>query len=379
MARNGPTKSELIREEDAAFARFLQQRGTEIQDKFLAGRNRSVVTAAAKEKLFLQQLDSVLSRLENKYQPGKLYQPKKKGPPELALNVNLSDLHYGAALDRREVPLQYGHIEEARRTAAVALWIAEHRDLKTRQQMKLVLNFLGDLIQNQLHDPRDGKPLTEQFAATLHLLIQLITFVSSAGYQEVQVNCTPGNHGRNTARHKDRATNEKWDSIETMIYYSLQKACARLPNVTFNLPYTPFVTYKVFGHNVFLTHGDTVIRPGFPNRAIEVESVRKQVNEINGKRAFEDRYTVFVVGHVHVASCTKLPNGIYFMSNGCLIPTDAYAQSIGIMDTACCQLAFESTPKHPVGFRCEIDVGEAVDKDKALDRIIQPFESLSFP
>lgn len=378
-ANGAPTKGEILKKEDAQFMAFLQERGSDIQDKFLDGRTRNFVNAAAREQFFLDRLESVIGKFEKKYYPGKLWTPKKNVHPELALNVNLSDLHYGAALDGREVPLAYGHTEEARRTAAVALWIAHHRTLKDRQQMKLVLNIIGDIIQNQLHDMRDGDPLTEQFAAAVHLLTQLIVFVSAAGYQDVLVNFTPGNHGRNTARHKDRATNQKWDAIETMIYYAISKAVAHLPNVKVNLPYRPFVTYKVFDHNIFATHGDTVIKPGFPNQSINVADVRKQVNEINAKLTHDDRYKVFIVGHVHVASKTKLPNGVYFLSNGCLIPTDSYAQSIGIMDTSTCQTAFESTPKFPVGYHCEIDVTEAHDKDKALDRIIQPFRSLSLP
>ncbi len=374
-----PTKSELLQDEDAQFTAFLQERGDEIQDRFLASRNRSVVTAAAREQHFLDKLGKVIAGFENKYYPGKVWTPKNPGKPELALNVNLSDLHYGAALDAREVPLAYGHTEEARRTAAVALWIANHRTLKDRQSMKLVLNIIGDIIQNQLHDPRDGDPLTEQFAASVHLLTQLITFVSASGYQDVLVNFTPGNHGRLTSRHKERATNQKWDAIETMIYYAVSKAVQHLPNIKINLPYRPFVTYKVFEHNIFATHGDTVIKPGYPNQSINVADVRKQVNEINAKLTHDERYRVFIVGHVHVASKTKLPNGVYFLSNGCLIPTDAYAQSIGIMDTATCQTAFESTPQFPVGYHCEIDVNEAHDKDKALDKIIQPFKSLSLP
>jgi hypothetical protein len=375
-----PTKSEITRQEDAQFTAFLQERGEDIQEKFLATRNRSVVAAAAREQHFLDKLSVALTSLEGKYQVGAGYKaPKKHVQPELALNVNLSDLHYGAALDVREVPLAYTHIEESRRTAAVALWIAQHRTLADRQKMKLVLNILGDVIQNQLHDLRDGDPLTEQFAAAVHLLTQLIVFVAASGYQEVLVNFTPGNHGRNTARHHGRATNQKWDAIETMIYYAISKAVAHIPNVKVNLPYKPFVTYKVFGHNIFATHGDTVIKPGYPGTTINVADVRKQVNEINAKLTHDDRYKVFIVGHVHTASKTKLPNGVYFLSNGCLIPTDAYAQSIGIMDTATCQTAFESTPAHAVGFHCEIDVNEAHDKDKSLDRIINPFKSLSLP
>lgn len=362
--------------QDEAFQKFLENRGQELQERFLAGRNRNVATNAARENLFLAQLDQTIAKFEGKYFPvGKLYVPKKGSKPQLALSVNLSDLHYGAFLDQREVPLRYSNIEEARRTAQVALWIAEHRTRKERQEMDLVLNMLGDIIQNQLHDARDGQPLTEQFAAAVHLLTQLIVYVSAAGYRKVQVNCTPGNHGRNTARHHGRATNQKWDAIETMVYYAIKKAVSHLKNVEVNIPYTPFFTYNLFGHSIFATHGDTVLRPGYPNQSINVGDIRKQINEINSKLEHHERHRVFIVGHVHTASKTKLPNGVYFMSNGCLIPTDPFAQSIGIVDAATCQTAFESTPLHPVGFHCEIDVDESTDKDKSLDKIVSPFTS----
>lgn len=363
--------------EDTNVLAVLTRRGLEATEKFQQNRTRAMVLAAGKDQWWFERLEAVASKFEKKYFLAKSWAPQKRGSTDLVLNVNLSDLHYGAALDDREVPMRYGHKEESRRTAAVALWIANHRTLAERRNMKLVLNLLGDIIQNQLHDMRDGDPLTEQFAASVHLLTQLIVFVSGAGYQEVLVNCTPGNHGRNTARHRDRATNQKWDAIETMIYYAIAKATAHLPNVKINLPYRPFVTYQAFKHSIFATHGDTVIKPGYPNQTINVGDVRKQVNEINAPLSQDERYKVFIVGHVHVASKTKLPNGVYFLSNGCLIPTDAYAQSIGIMDTATCQTAFESTPQFPVGFHCEIDVGPQHDKDASLDKIITPFSSIS--
>lgn len=370
-----PTQTEQLRQEDAEVTAFLERRGLTIQDRDLANRNRSVVAAAGREIIFSQQLESALSRIQGKFYPGKDFTPKKKGPLELAANLNLSDLHYGAALDRREVPLAYTHVEEARRTAAVAHWIANHRDLKTRQTMDLHLNLLGDIIQGQLHDPRDGAPQAEQVAAAMTLLSQFVAYVSGAGYRNVFVHCTPGNHGRNTARHKERATNQKWDALETQIYCAVKLATQHLPNVKFDIPYTPFVTYKVFDHWVFCTHGDTVLKPGYPNHVINVGDVRKQINEINSQREPDERYNAFVVGHVHVASKTKLAKNTYFMSNGCLIPTDAYAQSIGIVQTPTCQTVFESTPQHVVGYHCEIDVDESADKDKALDKIIQPFTS----
>lgn len=367
-------------DQEAALMAYLRERGQEIQGRAERARASSVTTTAAREVLFLDQLDAVLARrLAGRYAPGKLYQRPKAEVVERVLNVNLSDLHFGAMLDPREVPLRYGHVEEARRLAGVALQVASYKR-HYRKVTKLVLNLLGDIIQNQLHDLRDGAPLAEQVAAALHLLVQLVIFLRQH-YGEIQINCASGNHGRNTARHHDRATNEKWDSIETMLYYALKKAVAHLPDVTVNIPYTPFFTYKVFGTSIFGTHGDTVLKPGYPNRAINVGDVRKQINEINAK--FEDpadKHRVFIVGHVHVASWTKLPNGVMFISNGCLIPTDAYAQSIGITDTACCQTMFESAREGKkvfiVGDRREIDVDESMDRDASLDKVIVPFTSL---
>jgi hypothetical protein len=142
------------------------------------------------------------------------------------------------------------------------------------------------------------------------------------------------------------------------------------------IPKTPYYTYEVFGMQGFMTHGDTVLNPGYPNKSIDVEKVRRQINEINGKLAPDKRYTLFGVGHVHVYSMVRLPNRVTFMSNGCLIPTDSFAQSIGIMDTACCQAIWESVDGHIVGDRREANVDEGVDKDKDLDLIIQPFNGL---
>lgn len=371
------SKAVITREEEAQFAEFLKRRGSDIQDKLVKGHNRSTSNTAARDSLFLDRFEEILSKFEGKYVVGKALPPSKTKVSDKAISVNLSDLHYGAALDKREVPLAYTHVEEARRTAAVALWIAEHRSLAERQNMDLYVNLIGDIIQGQLHDPRDGNPMAEQVCASIHLLSQFIAYVSASGYRKVIVNCTPGNHGRNTMRHQERATSQKWDAIETMVYYAVMKATKHIKNVSFSIPYTPFFTYEVFGHKVFATHGDTVLKPGYPNKSINVGDVRRQINEINADLEQHEKYKVFIVGHVHVSSKTKLPNGVYFMSNGCLIPTDGFAQSIGITDSATCQTVFESTPSHPVGFHCEIDVGPQHDKDKALDKVISPFSDIS--
>ena len=369
----GRGKLEEQKKKDAEVLEYLGVRANDLDKANGILRARSVVTTAARERLFLEQVEAVLAKtLSSRYQVGKEYRSKKNGQKtQRILNLVLSDLHYGALLDGREVPTQYGHVEEARRTAAVVVQAAEYKK-QYRDETELYVHILGDLIQNQLHDLRDGAPLAEQVGAAMHLLTQAVVFLSGQ-FKQVTVFTTPGNHGRNMARHAERATNQKWDSIESMIYYALKVATRHIRNVVVHVPYTPFYTYQAFGMSGYMTHGDTVIRPGYPNRAIDVEGVRKQINEINAKLELEARHLLFVVGHVHVASYCKLPNGVVFMSNGCLIPTDAYAQSIGISGTACCQSLFETIPGIMVGDRREADVDESTDRDSDLDLVIQPF------
>jgi hypothetical protein len=194
----------------------------------------------------------------------------------------------------------------------------------------------------------------------------------------VTIFCTPGNHGRNTARHRERATNQKWDSIETMIYVALKEAAAFLPNVKVVLDYQPEYYWNAFGSVGLGTHGDTVIQPGYPGKSINVEGISRQVDKINNARVMkqETPLSMVIVGHVHTGSMTHLPGGTIAITNGCLIPPDAYAKSIGIFETACGQWMWESVPGHPVGDARFITVNSVVDQDKSLDAIIKPFTRL---
>ena len=349
----------------------LEQTTQEFQQAHQHSRNRALAIVQARDTLLIDQVRNAIKDVFAGGIQVKPYKPMKKKPTARVLNTIWSDLHFGSLLDPREVPLRYGPVEEARRIAAVAVQVAEFKR-QYRDETEVAVNLAGDIFQGQLHDARDGAPLAEQAAASIHLLAQAISFLSSQ-FKRVTVRCTSGNHGRNTARHPQRATLQKWDSIETIVYVALKAALSRVPNVTVEIGYRPYYLYKNFGKTTFVTHGDTVLKPGYPGSTINVADVRKQINEFNAARSEEERATLFAVGHVHVGSITRLPNGSIFMSNGCLIPPDGYAQSIGVHDTACGQWIWESVEDHLVGDTRFAVVDEYTDKDSRLDKIVTPF------
>jgi hypothetical protein len=369
---------ELRLQNEAQVLDYLSQRAQEISDGDAVRRSRSVATVVGREQLFLDQLSSALAEVfEAKLASPVVKTVRSRAKTARIVNLALSDTHYGSNLDPREVKHKYGPVEEARRTAHIMRQVAnykrDHRDVT-----ELYWHVLGDMIQGQLHDMRDGAPLAEQVAACMRILIQAMRYLSVEFPKGVTIFCTPGNHGRNTARHRDRATNQKWDSIETMIYVALKEAAAFLPNVKVVLDYAPEYYWDAFGAVGLGTHGDTVIQPGYPGKSINVEGISRQVDKINNSRVKkgDKPLSVVVVGHVHVGSMTHLPGGTVAMTNGCLIPPDPYAKSIGIFDTANGQWMWESVPGHAVGDARFITVDHEVDQDETLDTIIKPFVGL---
>ena len=335
---------------------------------------RKTELALSKDLVFKSYLEKNLVKvLSNKYTVAKEYRPKKKKETSRVLNIALGDLHYGARLNKKEFPIKYTELEESRRTAAVVDQVSQYK-LQYRDETELVVHLLGDIIQNQLHDPRDGVPLAEQCAVAIHLLTQAIVYWSSQ-FKKVTVYCTPGNHGRNKIRHPERAVSQKWDSIETVVYYSIKTACSHIKNINIDIPYTSYYTYKLFQMRGFATHGDTVFCPGFPGRTINIKNLKDRIYEINNEDTGLAHFNLFLVGHVHVHSTVKLSNDVTFMSNGCLIPADAFLQSIGTMTSPCCQVLWETVPGYMVGDRREIVLDQRVDKDKSFDKLIKPFKN----
>lgn len=353
---------------------FLRTQAAAEVIKGSAAEAKAFTMRLARDTVFIQQVEEASKRIfSDRIAPSGWSLKKPSAPIERALNLILSDLHFQALLDDREGPYTYGPVEEARRLAKIVLETAEYK-MQYRKETELNVSIIGDIIQGQLHDPRDGAVLAQQVAAAAHLLVQAMTFLASQ-FPKVKIRCVTGNHGRNTSRHKQRATLQKWDSIETMLYVALKHGVAHLKNVTLEIPKTPYLTYKVFNRRIFGTHGDTVLNPGNPGQAIKVAVLENQINRINASLPDAEEYSVFFCGHVHVGSLVHLMNGSTLITNGCLIPSDSYGVSLGLFEITCGQTLFESVKDYAAGDYRFIYVDAATDKDASLDKIVSPYHA----
>lgn len=301
---------------------------------------------------------------------GKITPSIKRVPAQRTKSIHtlvLSDLHIGADLCGSETGTKsFGAIEEARKLASIVKGACLY---KSKKDVKLKLLLLGDIIENQLHDSRTGATIAEQVARAIHLLSQVIGTLACY-YDAIDVECSTGNHGRNTQRHQTRAIHQKWDSLETIIYYSLKAACSNLKHVKFNIPLTPMGYYTIFGKHIAYTHGDTVLKVGNPGTKLDVKSLENQMNRINASLLDKEQYSIVIYGHTHVAHVVHLNNGTIALGNGSLPPPDHFAVSIGIMESHNGQWIFESTEESILS---DLSLLKAHDDDESLDKIIKPW------
>lgn len=348
----------------------------ELEERDQFRNARKAAFRQAREEIFWQKMESTLDA-SKKLLP--TITPKRwAAKPKVSsrtikreLNVLISDTHFGSDLDPRYVPHRYGTVEEARRLAYVVKQVCDYKR-QYRSETRLRVHIAGDIIQNQLHDARDGDISAAQVARAIHLLDQAVAHLASE-FPEVYVDVATGNHGRNTGRHRERATYEKVDSLETMIYFAVKTSAKNLKNVHFEITRKPYVTYESFGAKCFGTHGDTVLNPGYPGRAVNVKSLEDQINRINASLPNAEEYKLFFVGHVHVGMMLHMGNGATLITNGALIPNDQYSTSIGLFENQCGQWMWESVQGHVVGDSRFISVNTVTDQDASLDKIIEPF------
>ena len=345
---------------------------TEVND--LKRAFRKLRKDSGKMDLLLNRITEAVSAMPKvKVKPYKVKSKAKSKKEPRTVTVVLSDLHFGSDITKEEHGYDWGRLEEARALAAVVKNVCNYK-LQYRDQTEVVVNILGDIIENELHGSNSTDYLHLQTCRAMWLLSQAIARLSE-NFPKVRVNFAVGNHGRDTSIHHSRATDMKFNALETTIYYGVKLACSSLSNVDFFQPKTAWVAYKAQGHNFYATHGDTHLNPGNPGNKIDIKGLENQINKINAALDDKEEYAVFMVGHVHHALATPMPNGTTLLVNGALVPPNSYAQTLNIMESQQIQLLFETTKDYAVGDLRFINVTDP-GNSKELDEIIKPFEGL---
>ncbi len=371
MAR-GPSKRDERLRMEALVQDILQERSREMAQKAVEKENKQATDYLAKQEFALERMEKLAEKFSSRLWVPE-YKGKKAKHVERRVNLILSDLHYGADLDPKLVTFPYFAVQESRRTAAICAQVADYKR-QYRAETELEIHLIGDIIQGKLHDVQNAADLTKQFDRALHNLIYGIEFLATE-YRKVTVRTSVGNHGRDISRHPERAMQDKYDSNEFRIYRALKYRFAKVPNIEMQTPMRGFYIYDQFGQKGVMTHGDTIFNPGYPGKMVDVQRLSTQINAFKLADDANRDAILFGMGHVHTAMDVKVGDNT-IITNGCLIPTDEYAQSIGIYKTACSQQLWETVPGHMFGDHRRLDIGKDEDDDSSINKIIPVWTSL---
>jgi len=352
----------------ARYIKFLTQDESTYLGKRLA---RSVSIGHAREMLFFKRFESFAREAfaDKIVIKGGYAKKKSRAPVKRIVTLGLSDLHIGATLEPDEHPSPYDFLRASRRMAALTLQAADYKS-QYRDNTVLNLLFNGDVIEGLLqHDQNDGAPLEEQCTAFTRFSADMIAYLAGA-FPEVYIWFQPGNHGRNKLRHPGRATNQKWDSTETILYKFLEQLFEKTPNVHIDIRKPAVSVIPLFNKHMLMTHGDTELKLGSPST--QAFLYEQELDRINAKQTYGPHHIdLLFTGHYHDPKHMPFKNS-EVITNGALVPSNGFARSSG-HDGPTGQWIWESVEGHVVGDERFVRVGERDDEDSTLDQIVKPY------
>lgn len=275
---------------------------------------RLVVACAAK-----MPLGSDLAAVEKLYNIARKDRIKSKGEEEIAV-ATMSDLHLG--LDTPQHPFAKAKLANDNFVRRVLKLTNLHR--VNFPVPKLHLNLLGDLIQGS-----SANYAAQRWDTTIPAVLQIERMTEVAvkdietflvDFDEVTVNCSPGNHGNLL---KDSPDPGNWESV---MHRSLRWAFRDNKRVKFNIEEDDF--YQVIdinGSKFLLMHGHSLKGGNFDGL---ITSFRKYADVLPA-------YRYAIIGHFHRCADLPLPRQhghpeerTLFM-NGTAAERDDYIEKMG--------------------------------------------------
>lgn len=333
-----------------------------MQNRLLtAERQRSEARLAAKSlRLALDEKEEELQRAhiqlslyerEWNQSPAWLSTEKRDKVHHGTLLAFMSDTHYGEVVNPREMGGTNAYnmeIAEQRTQRFFDKTIMLARNYTTGVKYDgIVLALGGDLVSGDIHDElvETNEMSTYNTIETVipWLLAGISKWVDAFG--KVHIVSAPGNHGRNSKkpRHKGRSANNADSHIaKTLaIFYDQMKE----KNVTFNIPESADVDFKIYDYGFVLEHGDAFKSTTGSQIGALGPAKRGTIAKQNAKAREDKPFDYMLMGHYHqfIPAYTQ-----GFVMNGSLKGYDEYAKNLALTPEQPQQGLLIVTPEHGI-------------------------------
>jgi len=284
--------------------------------------------------------------------------PKKLEPGQATAIGMLSDVHAGEIVRSGEIG---GYNRYDLRICEIRLQRFFTRAIRMAKSWSAyrydgsVLPLGGDLVSGTIHDELEQTNEVTTNETVLWLVPRLAEGIElwRKAFGKVHVVSAPGNHGRDSKipRYKRRSAH----NTDTLIAGLVAQQFAKVPDVTFEIPDSLDATFRVYGFDFALEHGDELAR-SFSGTA-EIGSLGPLMRGTNRKKnalAVQGRKMDYALwGHFH--QLIPVPSR-GFVANGSLKGFDEYASGLKLRPEPAQQALMVCTPEHGLATQVPLQV-----------------------
>lgn len=298
---------------------------------------REHLHAVAGERSFRAFLERLLADAVPALDPPPRFRPARPKASDVdeSLILLLSDWHaYETVRPERVLHLnEYNADVLARRAYRVThgcLSIADRLRRGGYRFPRLVVAANGDMISGTIHEVErhSDAPNVIQAAIGCGLLLAQSLRDLAAGFEDVTVYGTSGNHGRmpDARRVQQKDPTRSWDFL---IYSVAKQALCDVPNVRFILPDSYSVVYTVEGWNVYQGHGHDIKSWN----SIPFYGISRAATGLNALRTSAGQpIHYFLFSHFHNPGSICAPGSEYFVNGSLIGGTEFSVNGLGRAD-----------------------------------------------
>lgn len=228
----------------------------------LARENKSLIkqTNLWDQVLNLIQ-ESVVALAPVKYP---VYRAKDQDSSPETLGIHVTDTHYGEVVSLKATNgfNEYNIAIAVRRLEAYSEKIQDFvkNKLKGLNLHRAVIFITGDVVSGLIHDElirTNEVGIISQSVEASHYLAQFVRDIAGI-FPDVHVVCTVGNHGREKQKREAKGQDQSFDRL---VYLLLKKELRDQPNITWDIPQSPYAVTQIEGQWFLSQHGNHAVGP----------------------------------------------------------------------------------------------------------------------
>jgi len=164
----------------------------------------------------------------------------------------------------------------------------------------IVVNLLGDMVSGALHAEllkTDEEEIIPSALRVRDILAWALGQIADE-FGKVYIPCTSGNHGRNTMKPQFKRT--VFENFDWLIYQLLARHFEKDRRLTFDIPDSNEVSYRVFGLRFLAMHGDMLGVKGGDGIIGSLGPILRGEMKVGKQASAMGRhYDVLLLGHWH--------------------------------------------------------------------------------